>query len=298
MIKQGIANYFKNLKYFFTPLGTLALGFIFGLSVFIPGVVSSLSALAENVKTVLSDTAVDFTALKNSIVSAVQSLNWDAPIDAIRTMVDSDWLMKTLNDCVGAFVESTDVYIAGLKVAVDAFTADLALYFSAVVVFVFLGIIGGFFLTKWLIRRNMAKRSLWKYLLNSFIDSLISSTLVALCVWLISVWQPSIFISSVITVSLFGFISLFEAYIVHAWKKVDLKEIVNGKNILKLFATNMIILLISGIMLLIAIAITNVIAGIFIGIVLMEIALIVIGLNAEAYVKSAAEKGSLDGKIE
>ena len=36
MIKQGIINFFKKLKYFFTPLGALALGLIFGLSVAIP----------------------------------------------------------------------------------------------------------------------------------------------------------------------------------------------------------------------------------------------------------------------
>ena len=31
MIKQSIVNFFKNLKYFFTPLGTLFLGLIFGV---------------------------------------------------------------------------------------------------------------------------------------------------------------------------------------------------------------------------------------------------------------------------
>ena len=79
MIKQGIINFFKNLKYFFTPLGALALGLIFGLSVLIPGIISSVSTLANDVQTILSDTTIDFTALENSIISAIQSLDWSNP---------------------------------------------------------------------------------------------------------------------------------------------------------------------------------------------------------------------------
>ena len=99
MIKQGISNFFKNLKYFFTPLGALALGLIFGLSVLIPGIISSVSTLANDVQTILSDTTIDFSALKESVLSAIQSLDWNNPWDAIGTMINSDWLMNTLNDC-------------------------------------------------------------------------------------------------------------------------------------------------------------------------------------------------------
>lgn len=286
MIKQGIINFFKNLKYFFTPLGALALGLIFGLSVAIPRTVSSVSDFAGSVQSILSDTTIDFTALENSIISAIQSLDWSTPLDAIGTMISSDWLMNTLNDCVGSFVEITDVYATQFNAAVNSFTHDIAICFAKLIVFLVLGLIGGFFLTKWLIRRNMAKRSLWKFLLHSFVDSTLSSTLVAMCVWLLSVWKPSIFISSVISVLLFGFISLLEAYIVHAWKKTDIKRIVNVKNIFQLFLTDAIILVLVGVFVQLIVLLTNTFAGISVGIVLMEIAFIVIGLNAESYVKT------------
>ena len=286
MIKQGIINFFKNLKYFFTPLGALALGLIFGLSVAIPRTVSSVSDFAGSVQSILSDTTIDFTALENSIISAIQSLDWSNPWDAIGTMINSDWLMNTLNDCVGSFVEITEVYATQFKAAVNSFTHDIAICFAKLIVFLVLGLIGGFFLTKWLIRRNIAKRSLWKFLLHSFVDSTLSSTLVAMCVWLLSVWKPSIFISSVISVLLFGFISLLEAYIVHAWKKTDIKRIVNLKNIFQLFLTDAIILVLVGVFVQLIVLLTNTFAGISVGIVLMEIAFIVIGLNAESYVKT------------
>lgn len=286
MIKQGIINFFKNLKYFFTPLGALALGLIFGLSVAIPRTVSSVSDFAGSVQSILSDATIDFTALENSIISAIQSLDWSTPLDAIGTMISSDWLMNTLNDCVGSFVEITDVYATQFKAAVNSFTHDIAICFAKLIVFLVLGLIGGFFLTKWLIRRNIAKRSLWKFLLHSFVDSILSSTLVAMCVWLLSVWKPSIFISSVISVLLFGFISLLEAYIVHAWKKTDIKRIVNVKNIFQLFLTDAIILVLVGVFVQLIVLLTNTFAGISVGIVLIEIAFIVIGLNAESYVKT------------
>lgn len=288
MIKQGIINFFKNLKYFFTPLGTLALGLIFGLSVFIPGVISSVSTLANDVQMILSDTSIDFTALKDSAVAAVQDLNWNNPLNAVQTMLNTDWLMQTLNDCVSAFIGSTEIYTDKFSTAISVFMNDVVTYFAVVFVFLILGLIGGFSLTSWLIRRNIAKRSIWKYFLNTAIDSLLSATLVALCVWLISVWQPSVFIITFISILLFGFISLLEAYIVHAWKKVDIRQIVNAKNIFKLFLTDIIIFLLAGMFTALVVAITNIIAGIVIGVVLMEIAFIVIGLNAEAYAKSFA----------
>lgn len=177
-----------------------------------------------------------------------------------------------------------------IKQGIINFFKNLKYFFTPLGTLV-LGLIGGYLLTRWLVRRNIARRSLWKYLLNAFIDSLLTATLVALCVWLIQVWKPNALISSLISILLFGFISLFEAYVIHAWKKVDIRKVVNAKNIFKLFATDLIIFVLAWVCVLLAIALTNLIAGIVIGIVLMEIAFIVIGLNAEAYVKSVSENG-------
>ena len=135
MIKQGIINFFKNLKYFFTPLGTLALGFIFGLSVLIPGMITSFSTLADSIQKILSDTTIDFTVFKDSAISAVQALDWNNPLEAIRTMLSNDWLMQTLNACVSSFVESTEVYTTQFSAVISTFTNELVSYFAAVIVF-------------------------------------------------------------------------------------------------------------------------------------------------------------------
>lgn len=290
MIAQGIKNYFKNLKYIFTPLGAIALGFVFGLSIFVSGALSSISALANDVKTILSD--VNFTDLKNSLTIAIQSLDWQDPYAAIKTMLSEDWLAQTLNDCVNAFMKSTETYTSQINAAINNFTNSLWLYLSALIAFVILGVVFGFFVTKWLVRKDIAKRTLWKYLLVSFVDSLITAALVMLCAWLFYIWKPSVVITVVISMTLYGFISLFEAYVTHGLNKIDIKKIVNVKNVLKLLATDIIIFLLAAVCVLITIAITNIFVGLFVSIALIEIAFIVIGLNVEAYVKSIAGKTS------
>ena len=78
MIAQGLKNYIKNLKFVFNPLGTIALGFVFGLSILIPVIMSSANTLVESVKSIFSNANIDLTALKESVVSAFQALNWFA----------------------------------------------------------------------------------------------------------------------------------------------------------------------------------------------------------------------------
>ncbi len=289
MIKQGIINFFKNLKYFFTPLGTLALGLVFGLSVFIPGVVAATGDLARGVQTILSDTTVDFNALKGSLLTAVKALEWGDPLAAVRTMVSEKWLTETLNSCVGAFVGDTAAYSAAFKTVIGEFTHTLGVQLYAVIGFTALGMIAGYLLTRLLIRRNMAKRTLRTFILHALVDSLLTVALTGVCAWLATLWKPSIFLSVLFAVVFFGSVSLFEAFLIHGRGRVTFKEIVNFKNVMRLFATNLIILALSAALVAAVVFLVNVIVGIFVGIAFLEIGFIVIALNAEAYVKTVAE---------
>ena len=120
MIKHGLKNFAYNLKYFFTPLGTLALGVVIGLSILIPGVISSAATLAENVKTILAGSSIDFTVLQDSVVKAVGDLDWNNPLSALQTMISEEWLTDTLNACIDALIQSSEVYTLQLNAAVEA----------------------------------------------------------------------------------------------------------------------------------------------------------------------------------
>lgn len=294
MIKQGIVNFFKSLKYFFTPLGTIALGLIIGLSIAVPGAISLVSALAGDVKAVLAGTSVDFTALGESLEEAVMSLDWSDPLAALSEMLSREWLTATINACVGAFVEVTDVYAAGFSAAVTAFLRGIVGYIVLVAIFLVLGFVGGYFLVRWLIRRNIARRDLLRSVLAFVIDAFIAATLIAVCLWLLSVWKPSAAVTTVVSLLLFGFISLLEAYVVNACGKVRLREIVSFKNILSFIAANIIVLLLGAACVVAVTFLTNEIAGGILGIVFMEIAFIVAGANAESYVINKANEADMN----
>ena len=66
MIKNGIKNYIKNFKYFFTPLGAIALGVVFGLSLGIPIVVDALKSLLDMIVKITEGDAVGYNILWGS----------------------------------------------------------------------------------------------------------------------------------------------------------------------------------------------------------------------------------------
>lgn len=288
MILQGVKNFFMNLKYIFVPMGTVALGLVFGLSVLIPGALASASVLVDSVAEILEGIPLDLDALLSSVTDSAGELEWSDPVTAVQTMFSDDWLTAALSRAVGALVGDVGAYTSELGAAAGVFAGAMGSYLSTLVIFVFLGFLLGYFLLKIFIRRNMARRAFWKYLLISLTDSLITASLVAVSVYLLSLWQPSVFISTSVSLLLFGFISLLEAYIVHGLGKVEFKSVVNFKNILRLIATNLLIFAAAAAMVALLTALTNTFVGIFVGVSLLEIAFIVVGMNAEAYVKSFA----------
>lgn len=95
MIKSAIKNYFVNLRYYFTPVGTLAIGMIIGLSILIPTSLSALSQALNDIKEIINDAQVDFNTVKDYLTDSITSLNWSDPISSLRTLLSAEWL-KTL----------------------------------------------------------------------------------------------------------------------------------------------------------------------------------------------------------
>ncbi len=284
MIKQGLKNYFKNLKYIFNPLGAIALGFVFGMSILISVIISSTNGLINDIKIIVSNANLDFNALKDSFLSIVKALDWSEPLETFKLMVSQDWLLETLATCLSSFIGGVDTYTVPLTNAISKFSANIICGFAGLLIFVILGAIGGYFLVKCLVRRNIAKRTFKKYLLSNIIDSVFSILIIFVCVWLYTLWKYSIFITIFFAFIFFGIFALLQAYLVHSRKVLNIKEIVNIKNVLKLLLTNLLILLISASIIGILILITNLYVGIFVGLALTQIAFVVIGLNAESYV--------------
>ncbi len=290
MILNGLKNYFINLKHFFTPIGTLAVGMFIGLSILIPGAFAVVVALIGRLAETAGEANVDFEAVKNYIVDAVNALDWSDPIASLKIMLTREWLTGVVNGCL-------DIVASGLKPFEDAVNAavnDAVFTITALIVTFFLlcitGLIGGYWLTRFLVRRTMAKRTFKKFMFALFVDSFVTAALIALSAWLLTVWAPSVFITSIMSFLIFGAISLVSAYCVHGRNVVELKTVLNIVNVLKLLLVNTIIFVVSLALFILTAVLTNPIAGALIGFSFVEIAFIVMSLNAESYVLNLASK--------
>lgn len=290
MIKSGLKNYFVNLKYYFTPVGTLAIGMIIGLSVMIPATLASLSEMLNAIIAIIGDTQVDFNVVKDYMVNSVTSLDWSDPIASLKVLISADWLKSTLDECFRLISIELQPYGDAIAEEVNGAIAKVKVCIAVFIFFTVAGLICGYFLTKFLVRRNIAKRDIRKFFLSGFVGAVIATGLQILCVWLYTKWKPSVFFTTLLSLFLFASSSLLEAYLVHGRKKVEIKTVLNLKNCFYLLLTDFIIFYLSMILFCIAIALTNVFAGLFIGFAFVEIAFIVIDLNAEGYVLNLIPK--------
>lgn len=287
MIKSGIKNYFVNLKFYFVPIGALAVGVIIGLSILLPGVLSVIKAFTASVTEILKETSIDFTVVKDFIVNSVKELDWDKSIIAsLKTILSHDWLNSLFNGCIDLIAADIQPYAQQLDAAVNTAVGKVKSLLAVFIFFAILGLVGGYFLTAYLVRRNIAKRKVWKCLLAIFIDSVMAPVLLFFCIWIFTLWKPGIIFANFACILVFSITSLLSAYLVHGVKNVKVKQLLKSSNLLKLFASNAIIYYISVAIVVILSLIINVFSGILIGFSFVEIAFLVISINAESYVKS------------
>lgn len=290
MIKQGIGNFFGNLKYFFTSLGCLFLGILFGMCFLFSGFKTQLNQATGEIKTITEQADISFDELKNCVIDSFSSLSWDKPVEAVKIVLSKDWVEGTLKANLEEQIENYKLYAHQIEHSVSKAISGYTKYIVAFAFCALLGLIAGFFLTKFLIRQEIAKRNVLKLILTSLLDSIFTLAFAVLTLWLTTLWAPSIVVVSVLGIFLYGFISLFKAYLVHGRKKLPAKNVLNAKKVLNLLISNLIIYVISFAISALVIAITNVFVGAFIALPLLMIGIIVISLNAEAYVKKEAEK--------
>ena len=290
MIKQSVINFFRNLKYFFTPLGTLFLGLIFGVSFLYSGFKVQVKQATTEIQMITQETNISINDLKDCVIESFADVPWEDPIEAIKLITSSEWLNGTLKENISNTIDNYQLYASDIENAVVNAVSGYIKYIVIFVVCAIFGFISGFFLTKFLIRRNIAKRNFWKFVLVTMLDSVLTIGVATLSMWLTLLWKPSIIFTSLVGIIIYGFISLFEAYIIHGYKKIPLKQVVNIKNSFLLFISNILIYFISFTISSFVIAITNAFVGVFIALPLVIVGIIVISLNAEAYIKKEVDK--------
>ena len=290
MVWKGIKNFFINLKYFFTPLGAFALGMVLGLSVLLPVIGGAVQTLATNISELSGNISFDFEALVESLSDAVSRLDWNNLSASVRTMLSREWLSNTFNECIYSLLPGAEEYAAQITEEINAAISKMVNGFAGFAVFSALGLIGGFFLTRHLVKKTIAGLPWWKNFLSALYDLIIVFAFTYIILWIKNVWSPSVIITGVLSVILFGFLTLLRAYLLYGRKKIKAGKVINLKNIIVLVITNVVICITAGAVMALAYALTNIIVGTFMAVSLVEIGVLVIAYNADSYVKTKADK--------
>lgn len=298
MVKQSLSNYFKNLKYCFTSLGTIFLGVLFGVCFLVAGIKNQINVAATDIQTITEQANIDPNDLKNCLKESFAEVSWEDPVQAIKTIASSEWINGTLKVNLEASIKNYENYAEAVEKAIMSAISGYTYYVVMFALCAVLGLIAGFLLTRYLVRQTIAKRGKRKFVLVTLFDSVLMVGLIALCLWLTLLWQPSIIFVSVFAIIIYGLISLLEAYFVQGYKKVPFRKVVNVKNSLLLFVSDIIIYVISFAISGIIISLTNGFVGAFIALPLFIIAINVISLNAEACIKKQVEGTKSKAKAE
>lgn len=118
MIGKSVKNFFVSLKHFFSPLGAFALGAVLGISVLIPGIISSVKDLYRTVTQVTGSVSADFQGLADSLAQAITALDWSDPSLALNTVFSEEWLTDTLHGCIKSLFPEAEQFAAEITEAV------------------------------------------------------------------------------------------------------------------------------------------------------------------------------------
>lgn len=291
IIKNGLKNFFINLKYFFIPLGTLFLGIIIGFSIVLPLLNVTLTTFVENISSL--SLIIDGNAFVDSLWRSLSKLDWSNTFDALGILFSREYLETTITDSLKSLLVNYDQYVVQIEGFVSIVINEITVYLGVIIVCLGIGFIGGFFLIKILVRKEIADRKFYQLIIVTIADTILSGGLMTLCIYLFSLWKFSALVSTLLSYIIYALIALYEAYIVHGYKKIDVKKVVTIKNSSHLILSDIAIIVVAWIFSSLSTMVFNELAGIVIGITFMEVAFVVIGMNAESYVKELVENPNL-----
>lgn len=290
MIKLGIKNYFKSYRLFFMPIGALSLGIVIGLSIFLPALFGAIKAFFSGAVEIIGDIKPNWDAVWETIAETFRAVDYSDVEIAMRTVFNRDFFAKLWNDCIHAAIDF-DALQAQFEELFSACAVKAIAGGIAFAVFTVLGALVGVVVTRVEIRRNIAQRKFWKFVLISILHAVINATIIAAGAWLISKFHKYAILSGFMTLLLYGLVAFFEAYLVHGYKKVPLKKVLRIRNVLSLALLSVIEVAIGCAIVAVVYFISNAVIAFFVGFSVVVLTLSCVSMNAEAYVKDMAGKG-------
>ena len=288
MIKLSLKNYLKCLAHIFVPLGCIFLGVLFGAHALFGAIAEQTAFVKEEIAGILSGVETDFDQLWSYVIASARELKWDQPLNTVKMLLQGDWLAEKIGTFLGMTNEQYAQFLVRIQTVLVSVGEGLTGGLTAFCVWAALGVLGGYFVTALFVRRSTVKRGFWKFFGAALLESFFSTTIIAFTVWLLSVWSPGAIISLAVSMLVFGFVALYEAYLLHG-RELKLSKVVNIKNCYLLQLSQLLIMLISFAVIAVLFAATNFLVALAIGFSVIIIAFLVSNVNAESYVANMAE---------
>lgn len=284
MILNSLKNFLKCLAYVLVPLGCLLLGVLFGLDAALNTVSGQITYIKEGILNLVPEAVENVDELWSFVLSSVQELNWRKPIETLQLVLQGEWLADKISGFLGLTTEQAAQFVLDIQALMQTVSSVIGRAVKIFLAWIIFSAIVGYFVTNLFVRKTTVKRGLWKFLAVSLLDSLFSVTLIAFTTWILTLWSPGAAITSIISVIVFGFVSLTEAYLIHGRGKVPFTRVVNVKNFFLLQLSSLIVFAIAVILVLLVLLATNILVGIAVAYAVVIIALLVVNVNAESYV--------------
>ena len=295
MIGNALLNFLKCLIYIFVPLGCIFLGFLFGAQLFLRTLSEQADYVVSALASLASQTEITLRGLADYLYAAVRGLDWGDPFTAVRTLLDGKWLAATLTD----FLQLTAAEAAQLGSEIDAVAANVVGAVGgavwALVGCTAAGLIAGYFITNYFVRKSTVRRGFWGFWVAAAADAVLTATLIAFVTWLLTVSKAGAAASAVVGGLLFGCVALIEAYLLHGRGKVAFRTVVNGKNCVFVCLSQLAVLAAAAAVGALLAFLTGALVAAALVAAVVVIALLVISVNTESYVdrlaKGAAQQG-------
>ena len=285
ILKQSLKNFLKGLKYVFTPIGILSVFIIIGFSIMIPSIVNAITTMFNNVAQEISSMSTDAPSVFTSLMLFIVNLNWSNPVTILSDLTNVDYITSALQTFLRDSFPGIDTHLAAIggfiKICVGEIFKSLIIF----VVIVLIGFILGYFVTRWLVRRDITHRKWYQAILFSIIDVIILVGAVYLGFLSFMNFGNNGVWFVILILFVMGIFALFEGWLIHGVKKVKLSKILNVKNLLFLLLGNLIIIVLGAAVIVLVSLMKMIVLTAILALAIIEVTQVVITANAEGYVR-------------
>lgn len=292
MIPICIKNFFKSLGFYFVPLGILSFFIVLTLAYSIPASINIVKSTFEEIANKVSAASFNWDHIQGVLMNKIFELSSKDPEALIALFTNQDSLVALLQEVAEeAFgISSISGEILDL---LKACVTQLMEYVVLLIAMMLVGFFVGVVVLNLLIRSFLTHTNVFKALLMSVVEGIIS-VLLALLINNVNSVQDWVIILIFVAV-LFGSLifSLLESYLFYGIKKVPFKKVFNIKNIITLLVGDIIILILGISAVGLCFLANSLFVSLFIALPFVLLTTSVLGINASSYTSTLAKEGRI-----